>query len=482
MYYKLAQTIMYRNYNSFGYITDNRNFGYVLKNNSRIIGDRIVSQSGSVFLSVLTKEPQKISKILEKIMEYFPDIGNDIILKDVLEFYSILEKEGFVVSGVTKYKCNWNDSHHSVEVKNDDTKKGIDQRNVETEKYFIEQFNGAPQLRSLHIEITSRCNERCIHCYVPKNNSNSLIEPKLFYSIVNQSRDMKILHLNISGGEPMLHRSFVDFLEMCHEYDFSVNILSNLTLLNNRILNEMKKNHLLCVQTSLYSMDHNIHDGITKKVGSFKKTKRSILRLLDYGIPIQINCPIMKQNKECFSEVVKWAIKMNINISDDFSLFAIADHSKKNISCRLKTEEISDVLIKKNILNSQYCQSLFQEAENKKSQKPDDPICSVCRSSICINENGDVFPCVGWLNNVIGNINNTLLKDIWEKSNAISRLRELSRKDLIFCNNCDSREYCDPCMMINSNEDSFGNPLMKSTYFCSIAKLKKQFVHDKLCK
>ena len=41
----------------------------------------------------------------------------------------------------------------------------------------------------------------------------------------------------------------------------SVNVLSNLTLLNDEMVAEMKLNPLLSVQTSVYSMIPDIHDG-----------------------------------------------------------------------------------------------------------------------------------------------------------------------------------------------------------------------------
>ncbi|WP_461251971.1 radical SAM protein, partial [Treponema sp. R8-4-B8] len=55
-----------------------------------------------------------------------------------------------------------------------------------------------------------------------------------------------------SGGEPMLHPQFCDFLRKAKDYDFSVNILTNLTLLNDEIIAEMKNNRLSSVQVSLY--------------------------------------------------------------------------------------------------------------------------------------------------------------------------------------------------------------------------------------
>lgn len=86
-------------------------------------------------------------------------------------------------------------------------------------------------------------------------------------------QNMNLLHLTLTGGEPMLHDEFIDFLQKCNEYNFSVNVLSNLTLLNAAIIEEMKMNPLLSVQVSLYSMDANVHDAITQVKGSCEATK-----------------------------------------------------------------------------------------------------------------------------------------------------------------------------------------------------------------
>lgn len=59
MFFKQKSTIIFRNYESFGYITDNRNFEYKLTNsNENYIGDKILSESGNVFFSVLDRKPQ----------------------------------------------------------------------------------------------------------------------------------------------------------------------------------------------------------------------------------------------------------------------------------------------------------------------------------------------------------------------------------------------------------------------------------------
>lgn len=479
MYFKQKSNVIFRNYNSFGYITDNRNFGYKQLNNSEnYIGDKILSESGAVFLSALGRKPQTLDELTLKINKQFPDVDIKRIKYDIKEFYCMLEKEGFIVSGNTLEECNDKDEKFSYKKIKTEKIQNFSSPIINTikptQEFFSEYFEGKPQLTNLHIEITSRCNERCIHCYIPHDSKVSQIEPNLFYEVLEQGKKLNLIHLTISGGEPMLHKNFCNFLRKCREYDFSVNVLSNLTLLDDEIIKEMKENPLLSVQTSLYSINSNIHDEITQLKGSCKKTKDSILKLIENDIPLQISCPIIKQNKDCYNDVIKWANNNGIYAGDDYIIIARYNHTTQNLSCRLSIKEIEELINNKAVNDPRYFDEIEKEAEKNKNNTPEDFICSVCESSICIGDNGNVYPCAGWQDYIVGNIKENSLKDIWDNSEKIKYLRNLRKKDFQECLKCPDKEYCTMCMVRNANESPEGDPLAVNEYFCDIVRLNKK--------
>ena len=486
MYFKQKSNVIFRNYESFGYITDNRNFGYKQTgDDENHIGDKILSESGAVFMSVLGRKPQTLDELVKKINTQFLDVDIKTIETDANEFYCVLEQDGFVVSGDTFEECNNKDTRFSYKTANPEiVQKGsssiVVRKENGTQDFFEEYFKGTPQLTNLHLEITSKCNERCVHCYIPHENKVHHMESDLFYNILEQCKNMRLLHLNISGGEPMLHKSFPDFLSKCNEYNFSVNVLSNLTLLNDEILQEMKRNPLLGVQTSLYSMNPKIHDEITQMKGSFEKTKKAILQLVDNDIPLQISCPIMKQNKDCYDEVIKWAGELKLHVGADSVIIAKYNHTTQNLNCRLSINDIKKVIIKKVATDSKYLEQLRLEAEKKKYITPDDFVCSVCHSSICISDNGNVYPCAGWQDYIVGNVKEASLKQIWDNSQKVQYLRNLRNKDFPKCTQCADKEYCTMCMVRNANENPQGDPLVVNEFFCNIAKLNRQIAEVEL--
>ena len=112
MYYKLKSNVLFRKYETYGYITDDRNYRYIKDN---IIGERIVSESGAVFLSSLSKTPKSLGKICTIIQEKYPETELNLIKNDVQEFFSELVFDGFICKGATKTECNDNDYAFSYE-------------------------------------------------------------------------------------------------------------------------------------------------------------------------------------------------------------------------------------------------------------------------------------------------------------------------------------------------------------------------------
>ncbi len=466
MYYKIRDNILFRQYDKYGYITDNSMFGYCTYNDSdKFPGEQYVSESGSVMLSMLSKTPQHINTIVEMLMNVFVDVEYEELKKDVIEFYDLFFEAGFLNRGKTITECNANSNTKSNKITN---MESISTALISSD-FSQDIFSQNDSIRSLHIEIANECNERCIHCYIPHKFKTKMIDPDLFYKIICEGREMNIINVTLSGGEPLLHKDFIMFLKKCHELDLSVNVLSNLTLLTDEMITEMQRNPLLSVQTSIYSMDPLIHDSITKVKGSFEKTKNALLKLKKAGISLQISCPVMKQNKDTFYDVILFGEENNIAVTVDYVIFASYDHTNYNLANRLSLKEIEQVFDKQ--VSDEYINSLYVLAKEKNKLTGQDRVCTICQYYICVSADGKAFPCVGWQSNIIGDLQKETLKEIYENSEKIKYLIQVKRKDFPKCVDCYDRGYCTVCMMSNSNENKDGDPFLINDYHCKVAAM-----------
>ena len=340
MLYRQKFDTFIRIWNDVGYIVNKKDFR-----------DRVTDAAGAVFLKALSREPTELSELAGQINKSFVNADINEIANDAVEFYKTLEDDGFIVSGNTVDELNQKDSGFSYRLLKSDNVP-IDyyshitnkKNRIDSQAYLENYFKDRPQLMSMQIELSSRCNERCIHCYIPHENKIADIKEVLFYDVLEQCKELGVLSMTFSGGEPMIHKDFIRFLHKAKEYDFCLTILSNLTLLNDEIISELKLNKLSNIQVSLYSLDPAIHDAITTVAGSFHKTMSSIEKLLENDIPLQISCPVMKLNKKSFIDVLNWAHSHKCRALGDYIMMARYDHTTSNLENRLSLDETDEII------------------------------------------------------------------------------------------------------------------------------------------
>lgn len=425
----------------------------------------MISHEGSIFYSQLEDDYRNIDEIVRKLLTIYSGVSYEVLLEDATLFYKELASKGFVEC-VEDIAVSMSSTFFSY----DNHEPCIIDAEFNAPVSYNEIFRGEYSLTRVHVDISSRCNENCVHCYIPVECKNSMMDADMFDKVLDQCVDMKIINITLSGGEPMLNPNLKLFLSKCCEANLSVNILSNLTYLSNELLDVITSNPLICVQTSLYAIDADIHDSITQHKGSFQKTISAIRELHKRNVPMQINCPIMKQNLHCYREVLDFAKSLNIEASSDYTLFGCYDSSGVNLSCRITIADVED------ILDADYRDAkVFKEAIqviNQKKVGNDEPICTVCKSSLCVSNNGDVYPCEGWQRMILGNINSMTLRHIWEDAPLTKHLRGLRYRDFDNCSVCQDRKYCTTCLIMNANEN--GQDYMHvNPYVCALAKIKR---------
>lgn len=475
MFYKKRSTILFRNYGDFGYLTDNRNFGYRFSG-TNIVGDKILSQSGAILLECLGDKIMTIEEVAERSIIQFRGVSFHELVHDTGVLFNNLASDGFLIKSVSIDGCM--NSQPCLFEKEKTKGCRTTQPLVSTQAFFHEHFKNTPFPTSIHIEIASACNERCVHCFIPNEDKVDLMSYELFISILKQCDELKLLHITLSGGEPFLNPRLKDMLSLCRKHNYSVNLLSNLTSIDDEIIEEMSKNPLLGVQASLYSVRPDVHNSITGLTGSCEKTKHAITRLVENGIPVQISCPIIKQNFKFYKEVVDWGAKYSISVSADHVIIGEYNNSANNIGCRLDFNEVESFFYDK-LLDVEFIDRLEEELDQNRQRSMDDFLCNVCMSSLCVGVNGDVFPCAGWQRCTLGNIQNSTLKEIWYYSEKASQLRSFKRKNIEKCVSCDAKDFCTVCMVRNANESKIGNPLEPNRYFCEIARIKKNVFIDR---
>lgn len=473
--------------NSFIRCTDN--YGYITNQLTR--HDRVYDSYGADILSCIKRYPVTICEIVQKLFEQYDGVTLEDLKKDVSEFLTSLAEAQFIVMSESIHELKNADKDFTYsstknftisENYHQETKEKVNQN---TQDFFLEEVQGRPLISNLQFELSSLCNERCIHCYIPNGKKNAGFNMPLWKvkELIDEFAEMGGLHVTLSGGEVFLYPQLKEVIKYCREKDLKISILSNLILLKDEYIPWLKEANLSVIQVSLYSMDPEIHDFITTVKGSWIKTKAAIEKLVEANIPVQISCPLMKANKEGYGEVLDYAKGLNVKAQTDYILMAQSDLDKSNLANRLSLEETAQVI--KDIIakDKQYQEETLNQIPPSDEFKFDperfkkQPVCGVGYDNCCVTASGDIYPCAGWQDYVLGNVYRNTLREIWENSERVKGLRKITQASFPECLECEAANFCNRCLVRNYNE-SGGNMFAINHHFCDVAFLNKRLVEE----
>lgn len=447
-YYRLSRHSFVRKIESVGFIY-----------NQRTKQNVTFSSSGIVFLSVLLRKAQSLNLLIESVSKHFVNVSKMDLATDVEEFFDSLVDQMFLVCAETEDDCDQMDYDLELmsisELQEDDFEDCIEK----------------PYLQSCQIEVTNKCNERCVHCYIPYSKKNIEMPYDGVVELLKQLKGLGTLKLTLSGGEFFTHSRALDILRKVRELDFSYRILSNVIALNAECLEVVKDTNPRSVQVSLYSMDPDIHDKITRVSGSCEKTKEAIKLLRQNGIPVEISCPVMKDNYKSYKDVLNFAKNLGCSAHTDLMLLSAYDFSKQNVAGRLDSVAIMSLLEEMAQSGDDSLLRSFDEEDKTKMEWERESLCLVGRKELCVDADGNAFPCSGGQAIVCGNALEQPLEDIWLRSPKLNELRSLTNAAISQCYNCIASSFCHVCIVYNYNE-SGGNYLDVPARYCLISHLK----------
>ncbi len=198
-----------------------------------------------------------------------------------------------------------------------------------------------PLLNRIDIELTERCNNKCIHCYInlpvndPIARENELTTEEI-RSILIEAAALGASTVRFTGGEPLLREDFSELYVFSRKLGMKVILSTNATLIDDNIAGLFakippKEN----VEISFYGMQKQTYESITRNEGSFEAARKGINNLLSKNIPFIVRQASLPQNRMEKQNFEKWVstltvMKRPVNYSAFFDLRGRRDAISKN--------------------------------------------------------------------------------------------------------------------------------------------------------
>lgn len=338
----------------------------------------------------------------------------------------------------------------NILIKNNAVKKTEIQEHVELDLYN-KNYISAPL--NVTIQITDRCNLRCIHCHKTTKWFVDLSYEGI-KKLVDNLRELKVFNINISGWEPILNKDVFKICEYIKNKWINFTMSSNLTLRNNEIAQKLSNLWLKNINISLDSDKSDNHDKIRWIKWAFDKMINNLCYLKDNNIEFMFVSTIVNQLPQEYSKIIDLSYKLWAKWHKTNTLIAQWFwNSLKNKSFYIKDfeEYINVWKNKKNEYSwrmNVIAETMFQIQIWKEYISPANIPnalncwCPAWILTAAINEKWDVLLCPFFTDISIWNIHKDSFKDIW--NNDIIKTYRM-RSDIEKCWNCNFVNICWGC-------------------------------------
>jgi radical SAM protein with 4Fe4S-binding SPASM domain len=307
---------------------------------------------------------------------------------------------------------------------------------------------------SVHLDITYRCNERCVHCYLDHDDHGEMTTAEII-DVLEQLADAGVFFLTLSGGEVLMRRDFFEIVERARQLLFNVKIKTNGVMIHAKEAARLRQLGVEQVQISVYSHRPEVHDAITKLPGSLKRTIRAIRFLKSQGLKVTIANVLMAGNFADQAGVAALAKELGVLYTLDPTITPKMDGDTSILALRIPGSELQQVFHNQELVGDveAFCAPPPAPGEDVMESLP----CSAGHTACYISPYGDVFPCVQFPL-PSGNVRRQKFLDIWNHSEQLNEVRSIRVKDLPTCSTCSHAGTCSRCPGLAYMEGNMRGP------------------------
>lgn len=302
----------------------------------------------------------------------------------------------------------------------------------------IEQLaDESHHLINLSIEVTEKCNLKCVHCYVADRSKKKKLQILRLDDIertLRQAKDMNVLKITITGGEPFCHPQIRNILFLIKKYGFICYVLSNGTLINEENIDVIKR----CVHKvflSNYGFSSYTYENAARTPGAYNFYCKAKQLLEANGVPYEERIILLKENEI------------------DIDAFVASECRIETCICGEKNNGYAEV----HRPSTQAIRKAIKSTDNAKEviRHRFESVCNLGKTSVTIKANGDITPCNG-LYLKLGNIENNLLEEVWNGELLLKLAKKTNFHNFKECIKCKYRNYSQyilPCNNYQENGD-----------------------------
>lgn len=322
-----------------------------------------------------------------------------------------------------------------------------------------QKFARFPTPTAAVLELTNRCNEKCIHCIreSPTLRFSDELSTEEWLAIVDELARIHTFSICLTGGECTIHPGFMEIIERCRSHRINISIKTNALSLH-RLAPILAEKGVGFIEVSLYGATPATHDRCTRIPGSFRLLVDGVKAARLAGIPISLNAVVFRWNAHEVLAMKELGRSLDCNIKRDYML------TNTDIGRHLDTEMATPAQMRE--IEAVWPMNTLPGAQNQLSKVK---ICAQGMNSIAVTARGEILSCVT-IRKPLGHFRKERLTAVWHRatgghSGSPKRAHDIDYSRFTRCESCDFLPVCNVCLGQNySATGSFYEPPLERCY------------------
>ena len=324
----------------------------------------------------------------------------------------------------------------------------------------------------MNLMITGKCNLNCLHCFNAKDNAplNTELTYEQIIDILDQARDIGVHAFTLTGGEPLVHRRFLDIVRAIYARDMSVfELNTNGLLLTQKTLDAFKE--LGCYPLIKISFDGvGYHNIIRQHPKAEELTIEAIRLCIHNGFRVKAQVQVNRKNVDTMMETARLLNDLGVAEMRIIRTTEAPRWEKNSPQSSLAIEEYYERMLEfakeyihsnmgmtidvwqfVRLFPSHKVYSLVPIACSKDEFNIRIPMCKGNRGMIAVSSSGEVVPCLQMSGYFIehkislGNLLKTPLKELTRESDYLNLAMAPLFKQIVENDKCGNCKYYKAC-------------------------------------
>ena len=322
------------------------------------------------------------------------------------------------------------------------------------------------------LELTERCNLRCVHCYVRRPAGDLEAKSReLSYgqwaSILDELADMGCLKLLLTGGEVLLHPDFADIYIHARKKGLVVTVFTNGTLLNERWADLFAEWPPFLLSISLYGASEETYARMTGVAGLYARLLHNIDLLRERDVLLDLKAVLTTVNHHEYQAMKEYVTGLGLEMRHDAIMWPGVEGVEPTCALRLAPKVIAEL----DFGDEERAQLWLEQNQGQLAASNSGYIysCGAGLRGFYVNAQGRIGLCVMSRATEYSVVEGSF-REGWETVLPQVRFQETTRDWA--CVHCDIAALCVNCPAFAEWEN--GDPETVVPYLCQVAQARAE--------